>query len=417
MTIRRFNKIIIAFATISLSIFILTGCDNLLEGSVESITAHQAAPFVRPPVEQTTVSDYDEFLNEIIALITLHETSGQILYYSRDGEDVQAEMERAVNEIKNNHPLGAFAVVDIIANATRIVTHYEVDIEIEYKRTKEQMDSIINVSAELGVMNNLLDIMSQYKDEAFLRSRLQLSEEDITEIVKEIYYRNPRRVVMLPIVTLEVFPEHGTDRIHIIQFGYSESSSVLQRFGELLEIYVQRNAELAEGNTESEILLSLINSLIESTIFDEGAARTIHVHGAQNLAATAYGALVRGSAVGEGFAMAFKALADELGFDCRVVLGYHDGQVHAWNIISLYGDFYHVDAAMSRVNGIETAFLKTDADFEEMLYTWDMENTVRCEGELTLDDIQGLGETDEPDEGDESEGNDEPNSENNGEEN
>ena len=145
-------------------------------------------------------------------------------------------------------------------------------------------------------------------------------------------------------------------------------------------------------------------------MFDEGAARTIHVHGAQNLAATAYGALVRGSAVGEGFAMAFKALADELGFDCRVVLGYHDGQVHAWNIISLYGDYYHVDVAMSRVNGIDTAFLKTDADFEKMLYTWDRENTVRCEGALTLDDIPGLGGIDDPDE------TDDPNGEHNNEE-
>jgi len=252
------------------------------------------------------------------------------------------------------------------------------------------------------MLHQLLDIMSQYKEEAFFRTRLQLTEEDITRMVRQTYYLNPHRIVMLPIVTIETFPEEGTDRIYKIQFGYTESSGMLQRFGELLEIYVHRNSILAEGDTDSEVLLSLVNSLIESTTFDEAAARTIHVHGAQNLAATAYGALVRGSAVGEGFAMAFKALADELGFDCHVVLGYHDGQVHAWNIISLYGDYYHVDVAMSRVNGIDTAFLKTDADFEEMMYTWDRENTVRCEGTLTLDDIIGPDSFDEHDEADES---------------
>jgi len=410
MFMQRLNRIIKTLAAVCLSAVILTSCVNFLEGSVESITEHHAAPYTRPPVEQVTVSDYDEFIKELIKLITEHETSSLLVYFSRDGEDVQSELERASEEILSKHPLGAFAVADITINATRIVTHYEVGVEIEYKRTKEQMDSIVNVSAEQGVLNHLLSIMSQYKEEAFFRSRLQLSEDDITRLVKVTYYQNPRRIVMLPIVTLELFPEEGEDRIYKIQFGYSESSSVLQRFGDLLDIYVQRNAEQVEGSTESEMILSLVNSLIESTIFDEGAARSIHIHGAQNLAATAYGALVRGGAVGEGFAMAFKALADELGFDCRVVLGHLDGQVHAWNIISLYGDYYHIDVAMSRVNGIETAFLKTDADFEEMMYTWDRTNTVRATGELTLDDIPGLGDSGEP------EDNGEENDENNAEE-
>ena len=406
---RRIIKSFIILTTITASLLVLTGCVNLLEGSVESITENQTAPYIRPPVEQVSVSDYEELLKEILGFIALHETNSQLLYYFRDGTDIHAEIERARDEILNEHPLGAFAVANLSVSATRIVTHYEVDVEIEYKQTKEQIDSIINVSAERGITNQLLVIMSQYREEAFFRTRLQLTEEDITRLVEDTYYQNPHRIVMLPIVTVEFFPEEGLDRIYNIRFGYSESAGVLQRFGDLLEIYVHRNAALVTGNTDSEIFLSLVSGLIESTIFDEGAARTIHVHGAQNLAATAYGALVRGSAVSEGFAMAFKALADELGLECRVVLGYLDGQVHAWNIISLYGDYYHVDVAMSRVNGIETAFLKRDADFEEMLYTWDRENTVRCEGELTLDDISGPEDENEPEDTDEQ--NDEDNNE------
>ena len=202
---------------------------------------------------------------------------------------------------------------------------------------------------------------------------------------------------MLPFVTVEMFPDEGVDRIYEIQFGYTESNpSMLQRYSEDLVSYVRRNAELAVGENDAEILLSLVNNLVESTTYDEGTARTIHMHGAQNFAATAFGALVNGSAVGEGFAMAFKALCDELGFDSRVVLGFYEGRIHAWNIVSLYGDYYHIDVAMSVLNGLETAFLKTDEDFEEF-YTWDWENTVRCEGELTLEDIIGPEEPEDPD--------------------
>jgi len=255
--------------------------------------------------------------------------------------------------------------------------------------------------------------MSGYEEVAVFRTSLDLTEQGIIRIINETYYQNPLRIVMLPIVSVEIFPEEGPDRIFALGFGYTELPSILQQYGEILEIHVRRTAtiaaELATGETEAELLLTLVNVLMEAINFDDGAARTISTHGSQNLAATAVGALFRGRAVGEGFAMALKAVADELGFDCRVVLGYYDGSVHAWNIISLYGDFYHVDVAMSVLSGIETAFLKTDTDFEEM-YSWDRANTVICNGELTLDDI--LGTTNLGGQGN----NEEQNGEQNGEE-
>jgi len=381
------GKLSVTVAVAVLCVVTSAGCANLLEDSYVMISPLQTTPYVRPPVEVITVSDYSEFVAVLIKLITGYESEIQILYYSHEGEDVHAEIERARDEVLSTHPIGAFAVSSIEVDAARIVTHYEVDISIEYKRTKEQMDSIINITGERTLMTQLLNKMSLYVEEAVFRTNLQITDEDISEFVRETYYQNPHRIVMLPFITVEKFPEEGSDRIYVIQFGYTESPSMLLQFGELLERYIERNAEIAVGDTESELIYSLVVSLMESTSFDEGAARTIHAHGAQNLAATAFGALIRGSAVGEGFAMAFKALADKLGFDCQVVLGYYDDMVHAWNIISLYDDYYHIDVAMCVVNDIETAFLKTDADFEEMMYTWDRVNTVKCEGELTLEDI------------------------------
>jgi len=374
-------------------IIALTGCSNLLEGYTEAITNHYVAPPVRPPTDQISVSGYDEFVEAVLASILEYETSIQLIYNHHDGEDVQAEIDRASLEILNEHPVGAYAVNDMTAEATRIVTHFEVSVEIEYKRTNEQLDSIINISSLRDMMSQLFNIMSQYNEEAAIRTGLQFSQEEIAEFVRETYYQHPRHIIILPIETVEIFPEEGTDRIFEIKFAYNESPGMLRRLSEDLATYVRGGAELATGETDSEKILSLVKNLVESTTFEEITARSIHVHGAQDFVATAFGALFHRSAVGEGFAMALKALADELGFDCQVVLGYYDGMVHAWNIVQLYGDHYHIDVAMSVVNGIETAFLKTDRDFEEM-YTWDRVNTIRCEGELTLDDIIGPEEDD-----------------------
>ena len=403
-------RVVLVLAIIITAVIALTGCVNLLEGFDESISEHPVRTYERQPTEQITVSGYDELVATIISLIMEHETEKQLLYYHDDGEDVQAEIQRASDEIMLEHPIGAYAVAGITTEATIIVSYYEVDIEIEYKRTQEQLDSIINVSSERYMRTQLLNIMREYREEAIIHTYLQFTDDDINRFVNEIYYQNPRSIVMLPFVTVETFPEEGSDRIYEIKFGITDSPGMLQRFSTELELYVQGNAEQAVGNTDSEILLFLANSLIDSTTFDEGTARTIHAHGPQNFAATAFGALVRGSAVGEGFAMAFKALADEVGINCRIVLGHYDGIVHAWNIVSLYGDFYHIDVAMCAVNGIETAFLKTDADFEEMLYTWDRENTVRCEGPLTLDDVLIPEDPDDLEDPDDSENqDDEPN--------
>jgi len=430
---------------ILLAVAMLTGCARLLEGDIESITPHEVVPYERPPTEQISVADHYEFRATMLDLIMQHVTETQILYHNYDGEDVQAAVRRVCDEIMYEHPIGAYAVANIAVNATRVVAYFEVDIEIEFKRTHEQIASIVNVSTQRYMVTQLLSSISEYKEEAVIRTSMQLSEEEITELVKEIYYQNPRRIVMLPFVAVDIFPEvveilpdevedpreedenypdededhpdededHpeddegfpdavggfpnvGVDRIYEIKFGYMEGPSMLQVYSENLALYVRQNAERAVGDTDAEILLSLVENLMASTAFDEGTARTISIHGAQNFAATAFGALVRGQAVGEGFAMAFKALCDELRFDCRVVLGYIDGRVHAWNIIFLDGYYYHIDVAMAVVNGLETAFLKTDADFEEM-YTWDRENTVRCEGSLTLEDIIGPADPDDDD--------------------
>lgn len=58
---------------------------------------------------------------------------------------------------------------------------------------------------------------------------------------------------------------------------------------------------------------------------------------------TAYGALVLGKAVCGGYAEAFKLFMDLLGIECYVVVGSGDGIPHAWNMVELDGDYYHID--------------------------------------------------------------------------
>lgn len=57
---------------------------------------------------------------------------------------------------------------------------------------------------------------------------------------------------------------------------------------------------------------------------------------------TAYGALVKGLAVCDGYARSFQMLMNMLGIECEYIEGYTGG-LHAWNYIKLDGENYWMD--------------------------------------------------------------------------
>ncbi|MCI5945196.1 MAG: hypothetical protein MRZ41_10945 [Eubacterium sp.] len=58
---------------------------------------------------------------------------------------------------------------------------------------------------------------------------------------------------------------------------------------------------------------------------------------------SAYGALVEGKAVCNGYAQAMKLLCDLSGLECEMVTGTADGEAHAWNLVCLDEEWYQVD--------------------------------------------------------------------------
>ena len=59
---------------------------------------------------------------------------------------------------------------------------------------------------------------------------------------------------------------------------------------------------------------------------------------------TAYGALVEGKAVCEGYAIAFQRFMEAMGIPCYIASGTIKGEGHAWNLVQLNGQWYHLDA-------------------------------------------------------------------------
>ncbi len=91
----------------------------------------------------------------------------------------------------------------------------------------------------------------------------------------------------------------------------------------------------------------------------------------EDIKRTAYGALVEGRAVCQGYCVAFYRLLLEAGIDNRVIFGEGigiDGKTasHTWNIVNLNGEYYYVDITWDDAGGKRDYFLvPAGAGFEE----------------------------------------------------
>lgn len=68
--------------------------------------------------------------------------------------------------------------------------------------------------------------------------------------------------------------------------------------------------------------------------------------GASLDSSTPYNPLINGKGICMGFASTFKLLADLAGLECKIVAGraFGEGELHAWNMVRLNGEWYCLDA-------------------------------------------------------------------------
>ncbi len=104
-----------------------------------------------------------------------------------------------------------------------------------------------------------------------------------------------------------------------------------------------------------ETVLYVHDYIVENTDYDYAAVKS-HKRG---LVHSAYGCLVEGSAVCEGYAEAFTYIMNAVGIESGVCTGSN----HAWNYVNIDGDYYWLDATWDDDDGKEPEhdyFLFTD---------------------------------------------------------
>ena len=281
---------------------------------------------------------YDSLVSAILQLVNQRAEHGIIRLYNYS-EDVGADLANACLEVKRNNPLGAYAVDYITHDFSRIVSYYEVNLYITYRRTYEQIKGIVSATGSNAIKEVLQDKLKDFSPSAVLR--IGYFEEDeayIRTLLEEAYDATPSAAFGLPECHIELYPEKGTDRIIEVTLTYQNDQEVLLRQKEQVERIALSLTQKVKGNTTEEVLAELYQILKQHVTYQvEGSA-------------TIYAALVEQKANSEGVAIAMSLLCQAADIPCKVIRGTLHGVPWVWNQVTLNGKTVEMDVVSAFLN-------------------------------------------------------------------
>ena len=213
---------------------LLTGCSAMLEREYVGTTPHNAAPTTEGDSSTLRADSYQELVNALVYLVDTGVEEGTIrLYFDSDG--VEADLEAACLEVVQEDPLGAYAVDFIKFSVTRVMTYAQADVYFTYRRTPEQVDSIVQATGVTAIRDELEAALSSFSTECVLRVSYFNEDEDlIRSLARQAYYNVPDSALGMPELEITLYPETGLQRIVEVLLTYPLEQTLLEQQKEAL---------------------------------------------------------------------------------------------------------------------------------------------------------------------------------------
>lgn len=343
---------------------LLSGCSSMLNRPYEVVTPHEYHAAQGSGVPDA--STYQALVNDIFSFVEDGVEQGQIRlsnYTSKTG-DVAGDLSAACNEVANEDPLGAYAVDFIKSDYTRVVKYYEVTITISYRRTPEQIKSLVSVTGSSAIREELRDVLRGFQSEAVLRISYFSEDQDyIASLIRQAYYDTPEAALGMPQFSITLYPEEASSgpRIVEILLTYPEDVQTLRTRSQTLTYQAAGMLNDTYGMTGSQLAQAIVQAVRQQAVYDPAGG------------STAYDALFNGSADSEGMALACLLLAQQAKAEAVLVQGTLEGEPHMWMILRLDdGTYRHMDAAFP------DRLLYTDTEMASLGYQWDTAEYPAC---------------------------------------
>jgi len=348
--------------TLALSL-LLTGCSALLERDYSSVTPHNAAPTTEGDPSILRAESYQELVNALIYLVGIGAEEGTVRLYT-DSENVETFLADACLEVVQEDPLGAYCVEFIKYSVDPVVTYSQAQVSITYRRTREQVDSIVQATGVTAIRSELSAALTEFATERTLRIRyFEEDEAFIQDLVRQAYYDAPAYALGMPEVSVAVYPSSGRQRIVEILLNYPLDRSQLEERRDALSARLEELAAALPHGDGLPSILTAARALLKLGEYDPQGGNT------------AYDLFLRGGADSEGLSLAFAALCQRLELPCQVAQGSFQEEPRFWVVVQTEDGWRHLDLTGET---LDAGALYTDLQLQELGYSWEDASLPSC---------------------------------------
>ena len=357
----------------------LSACASIFDSEHFSSSEYVPAQESAAHEGAVEVGSYLQITLAVSNLVSAHGES-MLLRFSNYQGDIAADLAAACREVSTATALGAYAVDYISYDLDRIVAYYEAEVYVYYKRTAEELENMVGVDTDAGLYDAVAAALAAGETE--LTVSIGASEADeafVLDCVDEAYFAAPLACVERPDAVARVYVGTGFQRIVEIYLDYGLSPTAIDSRRTALETRLGRLAAQVTAEGAAYRALQALTSLAAACVCGEGYPGSL------------WSALAAGEADSLGMALAYKALCDTVGVECQVVEGRLERAEHYWNIITVDGASYHVDASRAMELGYAGAFLMSDSQMWGS-YWWDDRDYPSCAGPLSYSALINAGQ-------------------------
>ena len=126
------------------ALLLLGGCSGILNRDYIVMSPHHEQKTEEESTDELQATNYAGLKSAILHVIETGAETGTVKLYNYTG-DVERDLLSACSEVTNDDALGAYAVGSMSYQQVRVLTYYEVTINITYRRTPDQISSVKNL--------------------------------------------------------------------------------------------------------------------------------------------------------------------------------------------------------------------------------------------------------------------------------
>lgn len=185
-----------ALAALLAVVLLLSGCGSFLNREYSTVQPHTSGYYETDDRSTLRAESYQDLVNDLLLLIGSQKAEGVIWLYPGSDEtpDAAEAAERACQEVKQETPMGAYAVDYITYNVDDSARNYsQISLTLRYRRTAEQVAAIVHATSVDALYDLLIHAARAGADELVIQvGYFDHQEEQVAETVERVQQETSR---------------------------------------------------------------------------------------------------------------------------------------------------------------------------------------------------------------------------------